>query len=268
VNPGTFLIDNRFYQDRTVNVAGDATLELAGGLISARDGNSGPVIEVGGPSAATFALAAGTTSTIDKSPTENGGTPTVQLHGNATVMAGAGSVLQIGEVDFINDMTDPTDFGLSDDGTVKFVANGMRFEALTDDNGNGPSIYIDEQPFHLNALAFADFGVDPVLELWDNTNNDGALADAALYVKTLDLSDLASGRVVDLTGLGGAERLYYGTLVNPNGASFADPAKFLPAQTTRQDPGPGTGVIPEPLTGLLIPGALAGLVLRRRGGRG
>jgi hypothetical protein len=234
-------------QNRQINVNGGAELALNGGILEGLSDGTDWNLRIGQSTAGTLTLKAGQTSTLRAHTSHVTNRYHALLDANASVNAETGSVLQLAGANLRIDITDSSNWGLKSAGEIRIAGNDVTLEALSNDLGNLVSVAV--QPLSIATLSFADFGSDVLLNLWDNTDNDGAGADTALYVQTLDLSELLSGRTLEIGGLAGTERIYYETLVNPNNVAF-DSAKIVQ-------------VVPEPGSiGIVL--AAGGLLMVRR----
>lgn len=244
---GILAMENNSSDTRTVRVNDNGTILLNGGVISGRSGASGAAqLVVGQTTSGTLELGAGITSTFRRSAGGSGSDPILHLHAAASVTAGVNSVLVLERAGLRSDMTNPANWGLDTQGEIRVASDGVSIEALVDDLGS--EVALASVGFSINELSFMDPGADFALTLTDNTDNGGAGADRALYVGTLDLSGLVSGRALGLSGLGGNERVYYQTLVNPNGA-LLDSSKYIQ-------------MVPEPASLSLL--AITGVFAMRR----
>jgi len=170
-------------------------------------------------SAASLILAAGMSNTI--AGMQSSQKLSVRLGSGAAVDVGAGSVLNLQQAALHVAITNPACWGWSTNGTLAIGAEAT-VEALNNDLG--PRVNLKTLPFVIDRLSFT--ATNATLTLAETTDNDGGGPDRALYVRILDLSALQGG-TVDLDGFSGAERIYYGTLINPNGVSFVTPGEWI-----------------------------------------
>jgi len=214
---GVLRLDN---ENKHLNVNSNATFALSGGVF---EGNANPTasawnLRIGEGTAGTLTLAADTNSTFRRYSTGN---PLfVLLDSYAVVSASVGSEMHLDNVRMGVAMTDGGNWGLKSAGSVVLDEDSY-FEALSTDNGE--LVTATSQEFYLNELKVRSSD-NLTLTLWNDgaaDNDSDSTTDSALYVKTLDLSEMSGGTTLSLgTSEIGSPKLYYQSLTNPNSVSL------------------------------------------------
>lgn len=209
VNSGAAL---RFANiNQRLNVDGAASLVMNGGTIEGNSDGTADNLTIGNSSAGSFILNDGTTSTLRRSAASAVNDLYVNLAANAEVVVGNTAVLRMEHARLRVDMAEADDWGFSDNGQILIAGTGNYLQALSMDLGN--AVNIDEIPFSIETLAFSGLLETITFNLWD----PGSSGRTALYVKTLDLSNLTLASVA-LDGLSGAAVVYYESIAG--GDSF------------------------------------------------
>ena len=234
VSGSTLLVDTNFVlrMHRGANsklfVTNNAVLALRSGVFEGNGTATDYNLDVGSGSKGTLAILGGGTSVLRRSAsTSPANYPlTARLGANAVVDPSAGSILSLRDCRLAVAMTTPASWGWKIRGTIELQPDSF-MEAMSTDLGR--SIDVNNVGFGIRELRLAapSGTTAATVSLWnaDAADNDGDSAtDAALYVKTLDLSGLPAGAVVSLgAGSGvtaGAQRVYYAKLVGGTAAQL------------------------------------------------
>lgn len=219
-------------QTRVLKITSGATLKMDGGRLRGTSNDTADRwnVQVGRGSRATLAISSATNSVFFRDPAASN-PMRVLLGSNAVVTAAAGGVLNLQRTRLYVAMTNAADWGLKGAGTLAFGDTNI-VEALTSDRGT--NVVLSAMPFAVNRMAVLT-NANFALTLWNQghvDNDRDGTNDAALYVGTLDLTGMQSGRSLSLAGSGiAAPRLYYSALTNPNGATLGAGVLKLAPQT-------------------------------------
>ncbi len=228
-----------------LNVSGGATLALCNGTLEGGSKNAAVCTNLllGGAGAATLTLRQNSTNLFRRAA-DSTYALRVWLGPAATVSAQAGSVLQLRDCYLAVGITNPASWTWATDGTIECLTNAT-VEAMATDRGT--NVVFSAEPFGIKLMRFSATNA-MTLTLFNGGAADNDLdtsADAALYVETLDLAGMAAGTTLGLAGSGiAAPRLYYVTLVNPNGVSLS--SSILPL-------GPQNGTVACTITNSPVP---------------
>ena len=207
-------------ESKHLNINSNATLKLDGGTFegNANTGAGEWNLRVGQGTQGTLSLGSSTNSALTRYSTGN---PLyILLDTYAVVTAVSGSAVHLDNTRLAVAMTDGSNWGLKTSGAI-VIDDDSYFEALSTDNGE--TALATAQEFYLNEMEV--HSADNLsLTLWNggtSDNDSDSTTDSAVYVKTLDLSEMSGGTTLSLgTSEIASPKLYYQYLTNPNNVTL------------------------------------------------
>ena len=214
---GVLRLDN---ESKHLNINSNATLKLDGGTFegNANTGAGEWNLLVGQGTQGTLSLGSSTNSALTRYSTGN---PLyILLDTYAVVTAVSGSAVHLDNTRFAVAMTNGSNWGLKASGAIA-IDDDSYFEALGTDNGE--NALTRNQEFYLKKMEI--HSADNLsLTLWNGgtfDNDSDSTTDSAVYVKTLDLSEMSGGTILSLgTSEIASPKLYYQYLINPNNVTL------------------------------------------------
>ena len=235
----TLTIDTNFVlrlhrgANSVMNVTNNATLVMRQGIF---EGNGTPKnynLTIGSESKGTLMFSGAGTNLFRRSAdnTVTNYALTVSLGTNAVVNPELGSILSLQDCQLAIGITNSASWGWKSQGMIEVNSNAV-VEALSTDRGRSVDFFSVGLGVSELSLSAPASSTKMSISLWNAgaPDNDGdSVTDAALYVKTLNLSGLPAGASVTLTnGTGvasGTARVYYSRLIGGS-ASQLDAATF------------------------------------------